>query len=52
MPNSIINKNEEIINEAEERHDEVEESYGEEGNDFETETLSKEQLEKFIIKIK
>jgi hypothetical protein len=47
MPNSIINKNEEIVNEAEERHDEVEESYGEEGNDFETETLSKEQLEKF-----
>jgi len=47
MPNSIINKNEEIVNEAEERHDEVEESYGEEENDFETETLSKEQLEKF-----
>jgi len=47
MPNSIINKNEEIVNEAEERHDEVEKSYGEEENDSDTETLSKEQLEKF-----
>ena len=36
MPNSIINKNEEIVNETE-----VEGSYGEE-NDSETETLPKE----------
>lgn len=47
MPNSTINKNEEIVDEAGESHNEAEESDGEEENDYETEALSKEQLEKF-----
>ena len=46
MPNSTINKNEEIVDEAEASHNETEESDGEE-NDYETEALSKEQLKKF-----
>jgi ribosomal protein S13 len=48
MPNSIINKNEEIVDEAEVSHDEIEESCHETVEcDHETEALSKEQIDKF-----
>lgn len=47
MPNLIINKNEEIVDETEISHDEEEDSCEAEESDYETETLSKEQLEKF-----
>jgi len=49
MPNSIINKNEEIVDEVEVSHSEVEESHdeAEEENDHQIETLSKEQIKKF-----
>src|ERR1051326_3123702 len=49
MPNSIVNKNEEIAYEVEVRHSEVEESCdeAEEESDHEIEILSKEQIKKF-----
>nr|CAG8608898.1 12038_t:CDS:2 [Entrophospora candida] len=49
MPNSIINKNEEIVDEVEVSHSEMEESHdeAEEENDHQIETLSKEQIKIF-----
>jgi len=47
IPNSIINENEEIVDKTEISHDEAEDSDEAEENNYETETLSKEQLEKF-----
>jgi hypothetical protein len=48
MSSSIINKNEERVGEAEVSHDEIEESDDKiEKNDHESETLSKEQIDKF-----